>query len=143
MRRPRPLWRTLTGLGAGLAALAATATLALTRNGGARPGLPLAPLTTLGHLRPAPAAGLQGPENVPIPDALGLAPPRLLRPGEQVDGIGASPGCTRTRPTASSTSSRLCSAPTRSGSSSTSGAIELEAGRRLVAPDKITFPPGL
>lgn len=96
MRRTRPLWRTLTGLGAGLAALAATATLALTRNGGATPEHPLAPLITLGHLRPAPAPGPQGPEGVPIPNAPGLAPPRLLRPGERANGIECQTGEQRT-----------------------------------------------
>jgi hypothetical protein len=65
MRRRRPLLRTLIGVAAGLAALAATATLALTRNGSARPALPLAPLTALGHLRPAAAAGPLGARKRP------------------------------------------------------------------------------
>jgi hypothetical protein len=92
MRRPRPLWRTLIGIAAGLAAFAATAALALTQNGTARLALPLAPLTAVGPLRPAPAAGPLGPENVPIPAAAALAPPRPLRLGEQIDRIKCQVG---------------------------------------------------
>ena len=128
------------------------------------------PLSTLGTLTAAPAAGALGPENVPIPNApvqsgdvgttAGQAIDRMgYRASEQtifhihtpltisVNGrrhksprrsasrrraqqtsagpfIGSgtcSTGCTRTRPTASSTSSRQSSAPTRSASSSTIG----------------------
>ena len=40
---------------------------------GAHAALPLAPLSSLGKLTPAPAAGPLGPENVPIPKAPTLA----------------------------------------------------------------------
>jgi hypothetical protein len=88
----RARWRTLFGIVAGLAAFAATAALALTRNGDAQPALRLAPLATLGHLASAPARGPLGPEDVPIPTAPSLAPPRPLRVGEQIDGITCQTG---------------------------------------------------
>lgn len=92
MNRPGPRWRTLIGIAAGVAAFAATAALALTRNGGSQPALPVEPLTTLGHLNPAPATGPLGPEDAPIPKAAPLAPPRRLRVGEQIDGITCQGG---------------------------------------------------
>jgi hypothetical protein len=47
-----------------------------------------APLSTLGHLRPAPYPGDPGPELVPIPAARVLAPPAsTARAGKPVDGI--------------------------------------------------------
>lgn len=80
--------RAAVGIAAGLAAFAATAALALTRNGGAESApLPLAALSTLGHLRPVAAVGRLGPEGVPIPDARALGRTRLLAAGESVDGI--------------------------------------------------------
>ena len=80
--------RAAIGIAAGLAAIAATAALALTRNGGVgSPPLPLAALSTLGHLGPTAAAGPLGPEGVPIPRAPALAHARLLTPGEQIDRI--------------------------------------------------------
>jgi hypothetical protein len=80
--------RAVIGIAAGLAAFGATAALALTRNGGAGSApLPLAALSTLGHLGPAAAAGPLGPEGVPIPQAPALASARLLAGGEQIDGI--------------------------------------------------------
>jgi hypothetical protein len=92
MSRPRPQWRALIGVAAGLAAFAATAALALTRNGGAQPALPLAPLSTVGRLNRAPAAGPRGPEEVPIPKVAPLSPPRLLHVGEQIDGLTCQAG---------------------------------------------------
>jgi hypothetical protein len=86
--RSRLSRRAVIGIAAGLAAFAATAALALTRNGGAgSAALPLAALSTLGHLGPTAAAGRPGPEGVPIPRAPVLAHARLLVPGEQIDGI--------------------------------------------------------
>ena len=78
---------TAIGLVAGIAAFMATAVLALTRHGGAGLNLPLAPLSTAGRLRQAPAAGPFGPESVPIPGAPALARPRLLAGGQRIDGI--------------------------------------------------------
>jgi len=90
-RRRRRLW--LGGLGA-VTVVAATAvgiTLAVTGGGQAAAGSPtpkLAPLHTLGSLRPAPAVGPQGPEGVPIPDAAPLASTATVAAGQPVDGIG-------------------------------------------------------
>lgn len=92
LNRSRPHWRTLIGVVAGLAAFAATVALAITRNGSGEPQLPLAPLATLGHLAPAPAAGPPGPEQVAIPTAAALAPPRPPRLGERIDGIACQQG---------------------------------------------------
>jgi hypothetical protein len=45
------------------------------------------PLTTLGTLTAAPAAGALGPENVPIPSAPMLAPTSAATTGQTIDGI--------------------------------------------------------
>jgi hypothetical protein len=80
--------RSAIGVAAGLAAFAATAILALTRNGAAGSApLPLAALSALGRLRPVTAAGPSGPEGVPIPEAGALAPPKRLLTGAQIDRI--------------------------------------------------------
>ena len=85
LRRHR---RSAVGIAAGLAAFAATAILALTRNGaaGSTP-LPLAGLSTLGRLSPVAAAGPFGPEGVPIPEGRAIAPPKRLPNGAQIDRI--------------------------------------------------------
>jgi hypothetical protein len=46
------------------------------------------PLSTLGTLTAAPAAGALGPENVPIPTAPALAPTSAATTGQTIDGIG-------------------------------------------------------
>jgi hypothetical protein len=92
MRRARAPWRTWLGIAAGLAAFTATAALALTRTGEPGTALPLAALAAAGPLLPAPASGPPGPEGVPIPKALSLAPPRPLRVGEQIAGIRCQSG---------------------------------------------------
>lgn len=93
MRWARLSRRASIGIAAGLAAFAATAALALTRNGGAGSApLPLAALSSLGHLSPIAAVGPLGPEGVPIPRAPTLARPRLLGSGEQIDGITCQAG---------------------------------------------------
>ena len=46
------------------------------------------PLSTLGTLTAAPAAGALGPENVPIPTAPVLAPTSAATTGQTIDGIG-------------------------------------------------------
>ena len=92
MRWRWPRTRTAVGVTAGVAAFAATAVLALTRNGGAgSTALTLAPLSTVGKLRPVAAAGPLGPEGVPIP-AAALARVRLLADGQQIDGITCQAG---------------------------------------------------
>ncbi len=93
MRWRRPSWRASIGIAAGLAAFATTAGLALTRNGGAGSApIPLAPLSTVGHARAAPAAGPPGPEGVPIPGAPALGDARRLTNGEEIDGIACQAG---------------------------------------------------
>ena len=88
MNWSRPSGRSSIGIVAGIAALAATAVLALTRNGSASSAaLPLAPLSKAGRFQPSPAAGPLGPEGVPIPQTRALAPPGPLRNGQQIDGI--------------------------------------------------------
>jgi hypothetical protein len=81
MKWSRPHGRTSIGIAAGIAAFAATAVLSLTRTGGA--GTPPPPLAAVGKL---------GPEDVPIPDAVALAPPRVLTDGQQIDGITCQVG---------------------------------------------------
>jgi hypothetical protein len=80
--RPPLRWTRLSrrasiGVAAGLAAFAATAALALTRNGGAGTP-PVSPIADVGPL---------GPEGVPIPRAPALARARLVTSGEHIDGI--------------------------------------------------------
>ena len=88
MKRSRPSRRAAIGIAAGIAAFAATAVLALTRNGGAGSATPpLSALSTLGKLDPIASIGPLGPEGVPIPQARALAPPRPLVNGQQIDGI--------------------------------------------------------
>jgi len=72
----------------GVAALVVTLALALPRHERRPKALSLAPPSRLGPFLPAPPAGAAGPEQVPIPAAPALAPPRALRPGERIDGIG-------------------------------------------------------
>jgi hypothetical protein len=93
MKWSRPRRRATLGILAGLAAIAATSVLALTRNGGAQStALPLASLSTLGHLRPIPALGRVGPEGVPIPAGRAPAQTRLLATGERIDDIACQAG---------------------------------------------------
>jgi hypothetical protein len=88
MKWDRPRGRALVGIAAGLAALGATAALAVTRTGGeGSTPLPLAALSTLGHLVAIGTPGHVGPEGVPIPVAPALAQTPLLAHGDQIDGI--------------------------------------------------------
>lgn len=88
-RRRRRRW--LAGL-AGAAVVVAAAvgiTLAVTAGGGgaAEPQLKLAPLSTLGTLKPAPSPGPAGPEGVPVPSVPPLAGAGTAAGGQPVDGI--------------------------------------------------------
>jgi hypothetical protein len=49
--------------------------------------LPLRPLSSLGHLKPAPPPGMQGPEGIPIPNAPVLAYGQVVSLGRKIDGI--------------------------------------------------------
>jgi hypothetical protein len=93
MKWSRPRGRAAFGIAAGLAAFAVTTVLALTRNGGAESTpLPLASLSTLGHLRTSAAPGPLGPEGVPTPGGRALARARVLTTGEQIDDIACQAG---------------------------------------------------
>jgi hypothetical protein len=91
-RHRRRLW--LAGICAAAVVIAAVVggTLAFT-GGGAQPGggspqLKLAPLATLGALRPAPSPGPAGSEGVPVPSATPLAGIAATTAGQGIDGIG-------------------------------------------------------
>lgn len=91
----RPTWLTvavvllvLIGLGVGLP-------LALSSNGsgsGQSSAKQLAPLSTLGHLDPAPPLGPPGPEEPPIETGPNLTPAGAPSAGSSVDGIQCQAG---------------------------------------------------
>jgi hypothetical protein len=91
-RRRQRLW--LAGTSAAVVVIAAIVaiTLALTGGGSSNPppapDLPLASLSTLGTLKPAPPPGALGPEGVPVPAAAPLASTATAATGQTVDGIG-------------------------------------------------------
>jgi hypothetical protein len=91
-RRRRRRW--LIGATAAVAVIAAAVGITLSLGGGggggakASPRLNLAPISSLGALKAAPAAGGPGPEQVPVPAAATLATPAASVTGQKVDGIG-------------------------------------------------------
>lgn len=98
-RRRRRVWLA-AGAGAVVAAAAVAVGVTLGVSGGAPSGgtpsggtaSNLASLSTLGALRPAPAAGPLGPEGVPLPHAAALAGTATATTGQPVDGISCSAG---------------------------------------------------
>ena len=91
-RRRRRFW--LVGAGAAVLVIAAVVGITLAVCGGSpkaagvtAPKLNLAPLSTLGTLKPAPAPGPLGPEGVPVPTAPALAGTATAATGQPVDGI--------------------------------------------------------
>ena len=94
-RRRQRRWLAVGG-GAVIVAAAVGITLAVTSggsggapaSGGGSPSLKLAALSTLGTLKPAPAAGPTGPEGVPVPGAPPLTGTATKTTGQKVDGIG-------------------------------------------------------
>jgi hypothetical protein len=85
-RRRRRTW--LVAAGAAIVVIAAAVGITLAVTGGSSGGgLSLAPLSTLGSLQPAPAAGPAGPEGVPIPAGPALADTSTAATGQPVDGI--------------------------------------------------------
>ena len=92
-RRKRRLWLIVAGAVVVVAAVVGI-TVGVSGGGGASnpPGVRLAPLHTLGALRPAPAPGKQGPEGVPVPNVAPLAGTATAATGQTVDGIGCSAG---------------------------------------------------
>ena len=85
-RRRRRLWLAVTGAVVAVVAAAVGITLAVT-GGSSGNGLPLAALSTLGNLQPAPAAGPAGPEGIPVPSGPALAGTSTAATGQTVDGI--------------------------------------------------------
>jgi hypothetical protein len=92
-RKRRRNW--MIGVGAAVVLIAAVVGIVLAVTGGGpgasaggSPQLKLAPLSTLGTLKPAPAAGPAGPESgVPVPAAAPLASTATAATGKSVDGI--------------------------------------------------------
>jgi len=85
-RRRRRIWLAVSAAAIVVIAAAVGITLAVT-GGSSGAGLSLAPLSTLGSLEPAPAAGPAGPEGVPIPAGPPLASTATAATGQPVDGI--------------------------------------------------------
>jgi hypothetical protein len=93
--RKRRNQRLLAVAGAAVVAVAATVGIAFAATSGhsgpaagnGSPQLSLAPLSTLGTLRPAPAPGPLGPEGVPVPGASQLASPGTHASGQPIRGI--------------------------------------------------------
>lgn len=89
-RTRRRTWLAIGGGTAAVVALAVAVPLAAAARGSAGGGnghSRLAPLSSLGPLRPAPAPGKPGPEGVPVPDAPPLASTATIASGRKVDGI--------------------------------------------------------
>ena len=87
-RRRRRLW--LSGEGAAVVVIGLVVGLVLALSGGgakAASPLHLKPLSSLGSLEPAPAAGPRGPEQVPVPSAAALASTATAVTGQAKDGI--------------------------------------------------------
>ena len=91
-RRRRRFW--LIGAGAAIVVIAAVVGITLAVSAGspkaagvAAPKLNLAPLSTLGTLKPAPSPGPLGPEGVPVPAGPALAGTSTAATGQPVDGI--------------------------------------------------------
>jgi hypothetical protein len=91
-RKRRRLW--LIGGAAAVLVIAAVVGITLALTGGSpkaagptAPKLNLAPLSTLGTLKPAPAPGPLGPEGVPVPAGPALAGTGTAATGQPVDGI--------------------------------------------------------
>jgi hypothetical protein len=90
-RKRRRLW--LAGGAALVVVIAAVVGITLALSGGGGTKLNLAPLSSLGSLKQAPAAGAAGPEQVPVPSGTTLAGPVPANSGasvtgQKVDGIG-------------------------------------------------------
>ena len=88
-RKRRRLWLACSGAAIVVIGLVVGITLAISGGGGASAtsNLHLAPLSSLGALEPAPAAGPAGPEQVPVPSAAALAGTAGAVAGQPKDGI--------------------------------------------------------
>ena len=90
-RRKRRLWAAIGGGVVVVIAAAVGITVAVT-GGSSPPAATTEPLSALGTLQPAPAAGPVGPEGVPIPSGTALAAPGTAASGQTIDGISCSAG---------------------------------------------------
>jgi hypothetical protein len=87
-RRRRRIWLFVAAAAVVVIGAAVGITLAVTGgSSGSNNGLPLASLSTLGNLQPAPAAGPGGPEGIPVPSGAALAGTATAVTGQTVDGI--------------------------------------------------------
>ncbi|HEX4519426.1 MAG TPA: hypothetical protein VH063_07575 [Gaiellaceae bacterium] len=68
-------------------AFAALGIVALVAVGTAAAALPLAPLSSVGRLTPAPSPGPLGPEGVPVPKAPIFANVPIVKKGQTIDGV--------------------------------------------------------
>jgi hypothetical protein len=91
-RRRRRLWLAIAGAAVIVIGAAVGITLAVTGSSNATPKLSLAPLSTLGTLKPAPSPGPLGPEGVPVPASAALASTATAATGQPVDGISCQAG---------------------------------------------------
>jgi hypothetical protein len=88
-RRKQRIWAAIGGGVVVVAAAAVGITLAVT--GGSSPATATTqPLSVLGALKPAPAAGPVGPEGVPVPSGTALAAPGTSANGKTIDGIACA-----------------------------------------------------
>jgi hypothetical protein len=91
-RKRRRFWLAVAGAAVIVIAAVVGITLAVTGGSNATPKLSLAPLSTLGTLKPAPAPGPLGPEGVPVPAGPALAGLTTAATGQPVDGISCQAG---------------------------------------------------
>jgi hypothetical protein len=98
-RRKQRLWAMIGGGAVVVIGVVVAVVLVVTSGGGGSGGgnnSPIAakeaPLSSLGTLEPAPAAGPLGPEGVPIPAGQALADPSSATTGQTIDGISCSEG---------------------------------------------------
>jgi len=95
-RKRRQRWLAAAGGAVIVAAAAVVITIVATSGGssststGGTPSLKLAALSTLGTLKPAPAAGTTGPEGAPVPSGPPLTGTATKASGQKVDGIGCN-----------------------------------------------------
>ncbi len=89
--RRLPAWPWWAWLATGAAVVVVLGAVVYLASSGGGTSLPLAPISTVGPLTPAPPSGHAGPEGVPIPAGSPLAPAGYLTPGETVDGITCDP----------------------------------------------------
>jgi hypothetical protein len=91
-RRRRRLWLAAAAAAVVVIGAAVGITLALTGGGTKTGASQLAPFSSLGTLKPAPAPGPLGPEQVPVPSGPVLAAPSSTVTGQPIDGISCQAG---------------------------------------------------